>query len=97
MVKSPNSFSLISYWILIVTKHQYVRICRYHGEKLVRYGPSAAKKKKQRITDGAPFISSVYDNPADMDPPEPLYTRNHPHHITYRDGLQFKKATDNDS
>ena len=69
--------------------------CSYHGEKLVRYGPSAVKKK--RNPDEEPIISSIYDDPAETDPPEPLYTREYPHHIKYRDGLQFNKEKGEDS
>ncbi len=65
-------------------------LSRYHGERLVRYGASGRKQQQKRRRDGdKPIISSVYDNPAETDPPEPLYTRNHPHHIKYRDGVQF--------
>ena len=62
----------------------------------MRYGPSAVKKKR-RNPDDEPIISSIYDDPAETDPPEPLYTRNHSYHIKYRDGLQFNKARDSDS
>ena len=54
-------------------------------------------KKKKCNPDEQPIISSIYDDPAETDPPEPLYTREHPHHIKYRDGLQFSKATGEDS
>ena len=54
-------------------------------------------KKKKRNPDEEPIISSIYDDHAETDPPEPLYTREHPHHIKYRDGLQFNKAKGEDS
>lgn len=37
-------------------------------------------------------ISTVYDNPEETDPIEPLNRRYEPYHLKYRDEVKFSKA-----
>ena len=58
---------------------------RYRGEKLQRHtGP--AKRKV--------IISTIYDNPAETDPHEPLLRRHDHYGLKYRDEIQFTKSKD---
>ncbi|XP_076440180.1 G patch domain-containing protein 3-like [Babylonia areolata] len=56
----------------------------YRGEKLMRYGLSAQRKRK---ANSDVLISTVYDTPDDTDPLEPLWRRNDPSHIKHRDRI----------
>ncbi|XP_013379646.1 G patch domain-containing protein 3 [Lingula anatina] len=60
----------------------------YHGEKLIRYGFKRPRAEKQVI------ISTIYDNPEDTDPAEPLLRRKNPHSLKYREPVNFTKACD---
>lgn len=53
----------------------------YMGEKICRKGTGAAKRRRQPDDF---IISTIYDNPAETDPAEPLYRSNDHHHLTYR-------------
>ena len=66
-------------------------VYRYHGEKIQRYFPPGSKKPRR---EGPNIISTIYDNPRETDPPEPLLRRNHPHLIKHRYDFKFVKASD---
>lgn len=57
----------------------------YRGEKLVRYGQSA--RRKRRAEEGEVLISTVYDDPAVTDPVEPLLRRNDLSYIKHRNRI----------
>ncbi|KAL8582200.1 hypothetical protein ACOMHN_004119 [Nucella lapillus] len=57
----------------------------YRGEKLRRHGASSSQRKRK--ADGEVLISTVYDNPEDTDPMEPLRRRNDPSHIKHRNRI----------
>ncbi len=63
----------------------------YHGEKLQRH----ISKKPKRLAGGA-IISSIFDDPLETDPMEPLLRRADPHHIKYRHDYKFVKAKSSD-
>lgn len=50
----------------------------YFGEQLPRFSSSSRKKPTDVL------IATVYDNPAETDPPEPLYQRNQPTAMKHR-------------
>lgn len=56
----------------------------YRGEKLVRYGQSAQRKRR---AEGEVLISTVYDDPAETDPVEPLLRRNDLGYIKHRNRI----------
>ena len=51
----------------------------YFGEQLPRFGPGQSTRSKQTTT-----IATIYDRPAETDPPEPLLQRNQPTTMKYR-------------
>ncbi|XP_052247176.1 G patch domain-containing protein 3-like [Dreissena polymorpha] len=55
----------------------------YHGEKLNR-NPGRAQRKV--------VISTIFDNPLETDPNEPLKRRHEPYHLKYRDEVKFRKS-----
>ena len=56
----------------------------YRGEKLSRHGLLARKKRK---AENEVLISTVYDNPAETDPMEPLLRRHDPSYIKHRNRI----------
>ena len=61
----------------------YVSFYRFHGEKLQRNVNSGGGKRR-RVADKQVIISTIYDNPSETDPPEPLMRSRGPHHLKYR-------------
>jgi hypothetical protein len=53
----------------------------YHGEKLVRYGLSAPKKRRP---EGGVIISTIYDNPSQTNPVETLHRRKDETYVKHR-------------
>ena len=61
----------------------YFSFYRFHGEKLQRNVNSGGGKRR-RVADKQVIISTIYDNPSETDPPEPLMRSRGPHHLKYR-------------
>ena len=59
--------------------------CRYYGENIRAQSASSSGKHRKRRSPHDVIISTIYDNPAELDPPEPLLRRNEPYHLKHRD------------
>ena len=65
----------------------------YYGEKLSNDPGTSSRKRR---ADKEVIISSIYDDPEDTDPTEPLLRSRGPYHLKYRAEVKFKKGESSD-
>ena len=90
LLRNGDSFFLLKY---------FVDCCSFYGENLQAQAAHLPPKKKRKRENDV-TISTIYDDPAELDPPERLMRRNEPYHLKHRHVLPpfqaFQRPSDPD-